>query len=479
MEVLDFWEDEITVEYGDIDEPTGRITQDDSCLSNSNQDSIQEYMRTDENCNLASLEDEAIQPATPVDGTRTLSIEFSTYSVRGFVLKDCEVRVERLSEKFISEAVSRSNGGSIISASEKADKRTCRNRGEKGGLHTPEAQKSSIAAKQYKCRGCDQVFEHFFDLLKHQKITRAPNNLTGEHKCDICEERYDSMCGLRFHYSKKHAGVKWKNCKPRCKTCLESFESWPLLFEHKKTCNRPTGTQKEEKCTVCGRSSKNLREHMKIHGDKKHFCDICGKRFLKTHELKLHLTTHSKEKPYTCELCGKGVACMKTHLKTCLEHRAESEKNFICAHCGKDFFLEASLKRHEFWEHLSLNRFECDVCHKKFRSKCFLQMHRRRIHFPEERIRCSICSASFARKYDLKCHVESDHLGNLFKCSVCNLEFKTRVSLNRHELLHKFGKRYECQVCGKKFGSTNHLKRHEATHDRQSKTVVSKVTRTA
>ena len=34
-------------------------------------------------------------------------------------------------------------------------------------------------------------------------------------------------------------------------------------------------------------------------------CDVCGKKFTRSGNLNAHLRTHSQEKPYICNVCGK------------------------------------------------------------------------------------------------------------------------------------------------------------------------------
>lgn len=40
---------------------------------------------------------------------------------------------------------------------------------------------------------------------------------------------------------------------------------------------------------------------------KKFKCEICGAAFKLSHSFKIHILSHSGEKPYTCSLCNKGA----------------------------------------------------------------------------------------------------------------------------------------------------------------------------
>ncbi|XP_069497622.1 zinc finger and BTB domain-containing protein 41 [Ambystoma mexicanum] len=366
---------------------------------------------------------------------------------------------------------------------------------------------SEIGSKKLlKCPKCDKTFDRTGKYESHTRVH------TGEKpfECDLCHQRYSTKSNLTVHKKKHSNDTKLLIKEHKCLYCSKLHASRKTLAKHVKRFH-PDGIEeflvhKKRRsegwtCEICNKSftrRPHLKEHMILHSQDKPFkctfceeyfrsrfarlkhqeklhlgpfpCDVCGRQFNDTGNLKRHLEcTHGGKRKWMCFICGKSVrerTTLKEHMRI-----HSGEKPHLCSICGQSFRHGSSYRLH-LRVHHDDKRYECDECGKSFIRHDHLAKHRK-IHSGEKAHQCEECGKCFGRRDHLTVHYKSVHLGEkvwqkykttFHQCDICKKVCKGKSSLDMHFRTHSGEKPYKCQVCNQSFRIKKTLTKHQVIH---------------
>ncbi|RVE60859.1 hypothetical protein OJAV_G00185310 [Oryzias javanicus] len=278
--------------------------------------------------------------------------------------------------------------------------------------------------KVYKCEECGKTFFKMHLLKSHLSV----HSKNTDFQCDVCGKKFGAKRALNLH--------SWSHAEERphkCDLCEKTFGLKSLLQAHRKNHNK-------WQCHLCNKSlssSRVLAWHLLSHSENRHFaCEVCGKRFKILHTLNIHKKVHmDRERSFLCHICCKTFYCngsLKSHMKT-----HSSEKPFICQDCGKGFVSKGNLKIHQR-VHTGETPYVCSHCGRRFKLQSALKSHVR-IHLGIKLFSCPVCGKATARQEHLKVHMRIHSGDRPYKCLLCVKAFTQSHCLKTHMIKHHAG----------------------------------------
>lgn len=152
-------------------------------------------------------------------------------------------------------------------------------------------------------------------------------------------------------------------------------------------------------------------------------------------------------------------------------HIGSRKTQYTCFWADCDRHQRPFTQRQKIIRHLQThtkNRpYKCDVCGDTFAEDSVLKQHSR-IHSGERPFECKVCGKTFAASTALSVHART-HTGEKPLCCKwpnCNKRFSESSNLAKHMKTHVAERPYACTYpgCVKKFGRNDQLQRHLKTH---------------
>ncbi|XP_030024365.2 zinc finger protein 85 [Manduca sexta] len=238
-----------------------------------------------------------------------------------------------------------------------------------------------------KCEHCGEEFKHSSTYYTHLRTHRS------EFVCALCGASFVSAAGLHRHKLLKHFERDPEPVKESdqintyCGRCDVKFETGKAYQEHLIHSARHTDGVEDLAGELPAPSNpKRRKKFFKRNYRKPTTCNKCGEHFPTQKDfIKHHLAAHPRvpiilpNERHICEICGISLApvSVASHLNT-----HTRQKKFTCSVCGLQVYSKGSLTRHQL-THSDEKPYPCSLCEKRFKQKCSMQLHFRTFHLKE------------------------------------------------------------------------------------------------
>jgi len=191
---------------------------------------------------------------------------------------------------------------------------------------------------RYRCDICDFGYSDETDLSLHYELHQSSSI---PFKCVICELEHTNSFDLKKHVKYVHSGFE----PLKCDGCDKVFSTIQTLKEHRRIHTEPEKLPTCHICSLVCTNKSKLKQHMNTHSLERNFvCDDCGKAYRDKRVLNHHKRSHAPNLPYPCRLCEKGFASsgmLKVH-----EEVHTGKRSWMCQFCGKAFVTQHNLHQH-------------------------------------------------------------------------------------------------------------------------------------
>lgn len=230
----------------------------------------------------------------------------------------------------------------------------------------------------YPCPDCPESFVTQTRLKSHQEadhgvVVRNKRRKDGSMKCLDCDIRWvpgrtcliPSLMSMRF-------------------ICHFSFPKKALYNHHHRTVHQKLCTQCGKIFSHRNYQAHVTRNHPETEPTLEELtCTVCGKVAKTPSALYQHRRNYHSSRIYSCSQCDyttKVSSSMSIHFKQ--KHSGPRPLSFECPVCNKNYALKSTMLDH-MATHTGERKYTCEFCGKMFTASTNYYKHRKTVH-PEE-----------------------------------------------------------------------------------------------
>ncbi|XP_066911512.1 oocyte zinc finger protein XlCOF6-like [Clytia hemisphaerica] len=231
--------------------------------------------------------------------------------------------------------------------------------------------------QMFGCNLCNKEFATFLYIFEHLEnehgLKAAESTSSPRFQCIFeCQKEFSDETQLVKHFIKGH----WPEGCSTCISCGKSFDNIIMAKKHFKLLRCQT---LRDRLQSIGIDLTKVETYEKV-GEKTEQCPECDFVCTRKSTMEIHARTHRKEKFYECPICRKKfshIGNMKKHITIIHEGKSPKkniEKLLSCHHCDKMFESPSLLERHLI-THTGEKPYTCQNCGKTYTTQGNLTIH--------------------------------------------------------------------------------------------------------